>query len=184
MRRLLVPVSIVSIMLLGLFATVRLDTTAQESTSATAESAFVGAWRFTDLTLGTPSLGNFMADGNFVLSNLPTEPLYEGANFNILLLSTGHGVWEATGDNTADFTFSYLYVNDRGEYESVTTISGTFELAPDGQTLSGEIAFEVRQPEGTIVHASRGMLEGTRINIIPMDQLVPADGTPDATPAA
>lgn len=80
---------------------------AQEATpTATSGDSFVGAWQFT--TFGTPSLGTFTADGNFIVSSLPVEPVFEGADFEMLLLRRGHGVWEATGDTTADFTFAYL----------------------------------------------------------------------------
>lgn len=184
MHRLLLSVSFVVVLLLGLFSVGDFRTTAQEGTSATAGDGFVGAWWFTDLTLGIPSLGTFTADGNVILSNLPTEPVFEGADFEILLLSGGHGVWQATGENTADFTFTYLYVSETGEFQSSTTISGTMELGPDGRTLSGEYAFQVSQPDGMIVHADRAAIEATRIVILPMDELAPPDGTPGATPAA
>lgn len=136
------------------------------------------------MTFGIPSLGTFTADGNFVVSPLPTEPLYEGAPFDILLLSGGHGVWEATGVDTAGFTYVYLYADDTGAFQSSTTISGTLELGPDGQTLRGEFAFQVSQPDGTVIHADRGAVEGTRIGIIPMQELAPPAGTPVATLAA
>lgn len=61
----------------------------------------------------------------------------------------------------------------------MTTISGTLELGNDGQTLSGEYVFSVRLPDGIVVHADRGTIEGTRINIIPMEEFLPA-----ATPAS
>lgn len=180
MRRPLLSASFVIVLLLGFISIGGLRTAAQEET---ASDGFVGAWWFTDVTLGIPSLGSFTADGNFILSPLPAEPLYEGAPFEILLLSGGHGVWEATGEDTADFTYVYLYADDTGAFQSSTTISGTLELGADGQTLSGEFAFQVSQPDGTVVHADRGAIEGTRISIIPMDDLAPT-GTPVASPAA
>ncbi|MBA2470014.1 MAG: hypothetical protein H0V37_11470 [Chloroflexia bacterium] len=184
MRRPLLSVSFVIVLLLGLLSVSGLRTAAQEgSPTASAGDGFVGAWWFTDVTLGLPSLGTLTADGNVILSPLPTEPLYEGAPFAILLLSGGHGVWDVTGENTADFTFVYLYADDSGAFQSSTTISGTLELGDDGQTLNGEFAFQVSQPDGTVIHADRGAIDGTRISLIPMDDLAPA-GTPVATPAA
>jgi hypothetical protein len=181
MHRTFVPL-VVAVLLLSLLGLSRPGAIAQEGSPATA-AGFVGAWAFTDVGLGLPSLGTFTADGNFILSNLPTEPVFEGADFEILLLSTGHGVWAATDENSADFTFVYLYTNERGEYQSKTTFSGRMELGADGQSLSGEYAFDVRLPDGTVVHANRGAIEGTRISIIPMDELAPT-GTSAATPAA
>jgi hypothetical protein len=176
MRRSLLSVSFVFVMLLGVLSVSGSRTAAQEGT---ASDGFVGAWWFTNATGDLPSLGTFTADGNFILSNLPTEPLYEGAPFEILLLSGGHGVWEATGEDTAAFTYVYLYADDTGAFQSSTIISGTLELGADGQALSGEYAFQVSQPDGTLIHAERGMIEATRIGIIPMDGLAPA-----ATPAS
>ncbi len=176
MRRLLIPVSFVIIVLLGLLSASGLRIAAQEGT---ASDGFVGAWWFTNVTEDLPSLGTLTADGNLILSPLPTEPLYEDAPFSILLLSGGHGVWEATGEDTAAFTYVYLYADDTGEFQSSTTISGTLELGDDGQTVSGEYAYRVNQPEGTVIHADRGAIEGTRINVIPIDDLAPS-----ATPAA
>jgi len=174
MRRLSVFVSIAAVALLGLLAVGRLGTSAQEDA---AGEGFVGAWRFTDAALDLPSLGTFTADGNLIIANLPTEPVFEGADFQTLLLSPSHGVWEATGDDTADFTFAYLYANETGRFQSTLTVSGTMELGADGQTMTGEFAFDVRQPDGTVVHADRGAVEGTRLGIIPMEELAPA-GTP------
>ncbi len=160
-------------------------TSAQESApTATSGDDLVGAWWFTNVTIDLPSLGTFTADGNFILSNLPTEPVYEGAPFEMLLLSGGHGVWEPTGDNTAAFTFVYLYADDTGTFQSSTTIGGTLELGADGQTLSGEYAVQVNLADGTVLHADRGTIEATRIGIITMDELAPPAGTPVATPVA
>lgn len=160
-------------------------TSAQETTpTPMSDDDFVGAWWFTVVSVALPSLGTFTADGNFILSNLPTEPLYEGAPFDILLLGGGYGVWETTGEDTAAFTYVYLYADDTGAFQSSTTISGTLELGADGQTLSGEYAFQVNQPDGTLLHADRGTIEATRISIVPMDELAPPPGTPAATPAA
>ena len=184
MRRRLHFVSFVIVLFLGLLGVSGLSTTAQEEVpTATSSDGFVGAWWLTEIAIDLPSLGTFTTDGNFVLSPLPTEPLYEGAPFEILLLSGEHGVWEATGENTAAFTYVHLYADDTGAFQSSTTISGTLQLGADGQTLSGEYAFQVSQPDGTVIHADRGMIEATRIGIIPMDDLAPPAGTPAATPA-
>ena len=180
MRRALVPVSVVALVLLSLLAFGRPGTTTQDATpAATAGEGFVGAWRFNDVSFDLPSLGTFTSDGNFIVSNLPVEPAPPEMDVQMLLLSNGHGVWEATGEDTAAFTFTYLYVDERGTYQSATTLSGMLELGADGQTLTGEYVFDVRQPDGTVVHADRGMVEGTRIGIIPMEELAPqVAGTP------
>jgi hypothetical protein len=52
------------------------------------------------------------------------------------------------------------------------------ELADEEQALSGEYAFEVREPEGTVVHSYTGSVEGTRIDIVPMEEMAASSGTP------
>ena len=63
--------------------------------------------------------------------------------------------------------------------DSMTTVSGTLEVGDDGQTLSGKYVFSVRLPDGMVVHVGQGTIEGTWINIFPMEELLPA-----ATPAS
>jgi hypothetical protein len=90
---------------------------AQADMPATAsEESFVGAWRFTDLGFDLPSLVTMSADGNFLLSNLPVEAVPPELDVEMLLLSPGHGVWEAAGSDRANFTFVYLYVDETGTY--------------------------------------------------------------------
>jgi len=143
-----------------------------------SEESFVGAWRFTDLGFDLPSLVTMSADGNFLLSNLPVEAVPPELDVEMLLLSPGHGVWEAAGADRANFTFVYLYVDETGTYQSSATLSGVLELADEEQALSGEYAFEVREPEGTVVHSYTGTMEGTRIGIIPMQEMAASFGTP------
>ncbi len=80
-------------------------TAAQEGTpAATAGAGFVGAWRLTDVGFEFPSLGTFSADGNLVVSPLPTEPLAEGTPIEMLLLSGGHGVKERAAMGPTELT--------------------------------------------------------------------------------
>ena len=69
-------------------------------------------------------------------------------------------------------------MDETGTYQSSATLSGVLELADDGQALSGEYGFEVREPEGTVVHAYTGAVEGTRIGIIPMETMAATPGAP------
>ena len=68
-------------------------------------------------------------------------------------------------------------MDETGTYQSSATLSGVLELADDGQALSGEYGFEVREPEGTVVHAYTGAVEGTRIGITAMAEIAATDGT-------
>jgi hypothetical protein len=96
----------------------------------------------------------------------------------MLLLSGGHGVWEAAGEDRATFTFVYLYVDETGMFQSSATLSGALELTDDAQSLSGEYGFEVREPEGTVVHAYAGSIRGTRIGIVPVAEMLASAETP------
>jgi hypothetical protein len=139
--------------------------------AATGGNSFVGGWRFTDLNFDVPSLATFTADGNVFVSNLPVEPVPPELDVQMLLLSPGVGVWETAGEDRAAFTYVYLYADETGTFQSSATLSGMLEIAEDGQALSGEYAFEVREPEGTVVHSYTGTVEGTRIDIIPMAEM-------------
>ena len=151
-----------------------------DGSAATRGDGFVGAWRFTDLGFDLPSLATMTEDGNLLLSNLPVEAVPAELDVEMLLLSPGHGVWEAAGEDRANFTFVYLYADETGTYQSSATLSGALELADDGQALRGEYAFEVREPEGTVVHAYTGAIEGARIGIIPMQEMAATAGTPES----
>lgn len=186
LRRMRLPgfvlmVSLVIAALFGVAAQHAASGAAQADTRVTTQGdGFVGAWRFTDLGFDLPSLVTMTADGNLLLSNLPVEPVPDELDVEMLLLSGGHGVWEAAGADRANFTFVYLYVDETGTFQSSATLSGALEITDDGQALSGEYAFEVRQPEGTVVHAYTGAVEGTRIGLIPMEELAATVGTPSS----
>jgi hypothetical protein len=87
-----------------------------DTPAAISGESFVGAWRFTDLGFDLPSLATFTADGNVFVSNLPVEAVPPELEVQMLLLSGGHGVWEAAGEDRAAFTFAYLYVDETGTY--------------------------------------------------------------------
>ncbi|MGH2616152.1 MAG: hypothetical protein ACRDJC_12990 [Thermomicrobiales bacterium] len=161
--------------LVGLTALHTVSGAAQVDTPAAASGdRFVGAWRFTDLAFDLPSLATFTTDGNLFVSNLPVEAVPPEMDIRMLLLSPGHGAWEAASEDRANFTFVYLYVDETGTFQSAATLSGVLELANDGQALRGEYGFEVREPEGTVVHSYTGAIEGTRIGIVPMDEIAVA----------
>ena len=168
-------------LVIALFIAAIFGLTAQLAASGAAQAdppaaiggdGFVGGWRFTDLNFDVPSLVTFATDGNVFVSNLPVEPVPQELDVQMLLLSPGVGVWEAVAEDRAAFTYVYLYADETGTFQSSATLSGVLEIADDGQTLGGEYAFEVREPEGTVVHSYTGAVEGTRIGIIPMAEMV------------
>jgi hypothetical protein len=149
-----------------------------DTPAAISGESFVGAWRFTDLGFDLPSLATLTADGNVLVSNLPVEAVPPELDVEMLLLSGGHGVWEAAGEDRATFTFVYLYVDETGTFQSSATLSGALELTDDAQSLSGEYGFEVHEPEGAVVHSYTGAIEGARIGIVPMAEIAATVGTP------
>lgn len=120
----------------------------------------MGAWRFTDLGFDLPSLATMTEDGNLLLSNLPVEPVPAEMDARMLLLTSGHGVWEAAGEDRATFTFVYLYADETGAFQSAATLSGMLKLADDGQALRGEYGSRCASPRGRRCMRSPGPSRG------------------------
>ena len=102
--------------------------------------------------------------------------------------ATGVGAWEATGDATADLTFTVV---TNGPAYLVIRVA--IEVEADGQSFSGTFTLEaVFDPAGggTSGEIGPGTIDGTRLVAeapgMPVasfeEFLPPADGTPAATP--
>jgi hypothetical protein len=181
MHRMFVQLSIIAVVLLGLFAFGRAtpDTTAQAATpGATPDHSFVGAWRMTNPAFPeeAPILVVLHADGTY----FQTEA--DG--------SIGVGSWEATGEQSAAVTFVEQFV--AGGTVNTITFRAVGEVAADGDAFTGTYTVELTGPDG----ASRGeygpgTVEAIRIAVEPMGTPVgPLEelfaqleqGTAEATP--
>jgi hypothetical protein len=145
------------------------QTNAQDSTPMAVGHGFVGSWRMTASSPGsapTQSLGTYMADGTYLDSDLPVPA---GAGGDAVTISTaGHGIWQPTGETTAQVTFVDLVSDLQGNFLTVETISVQATLGADGNTLSGTFSVSVADPSGKVVAEVTGTLQGTRITLEPI----------------
>ena len=178
MRRLTVPLSVVAVAV-AVVAAGRLPTsTAQEATPPPGASGFVGAWRVVVSPAGGqphPAGLAFAADGTLVAAEPPAQPAPPGFPFRVLLLSSGTGVWAATGAAGGALTFDLIAADEHGTAIGTVTIRGTMELAADGGSFAGVYEAVLTDPAGRAVPAGGGTFRGTRLVVAP-------PGTPSATP--
>jgi hypothetical protein len=155
---------------------------ARSDHAAIAGSGFVGTWRVL-VTQGDgtsfPVLSTFLADGTTLQSGPIAQPAGPGAPSSVRLQSTGHGVWEATGDGTSSVTFEVLIGDEHGAFVGRLTISGVQTLDPSGDSFTGRYILSVTDPTGGVVASIPTTATATRMRV----ELPPSVGTPEATPA-
>jgi hypothetical protein len=171
MRRFAITLLVVSLVLLGLFATRGSSSGTQSATvDAAMTHPVVGAWWTANDAPG-PGVDTayvvFHADGTY----LEVDP-------NI---GVGLGVWQATGERTADLTYVFQDIDP----EPATTAAGTVTVRQSvtvdetGNSFTAPLTVEVRIPDGTVVFTARYTARGTRLEVEPMAPLgTPVRGTP------
>ncbi len=168
MRRLTVSLAIVVVLLFGVIATMSRSTAAQED--MTAEHPIVGAWEW-DNDPNNPgteiSYAVFHADGTYV-------EVGSGGAVDV-------GVWEPTGERTADVTFFFADVDPDPD----VVVRGVGRMAAKvddaGNAINAPFSFEARAADGTVPFSGQFLALGTRLEVMPMVPL----GTPAAaTPAS
>jgi hypothetical protein len=159
MRRMSVLLSVITVVLLGLFA-IAYDppgTTAQEATpGATAGHPFVGAWRMNNPAMPeeAPILVVLHADGTYV----QTEA--DG--------SVGIGSWVATGERSVAVTF-VEQVTVAQETTTTFTFRAIGQVSPTGDTFTGTYTVEMTGPDGVSQgEYGPGTVEATRVAVEPM----------------
>ncbi len=185
MRRLVVPLSIVAVGLVGLAGPGLLaDSRAQEATPTASGHPLVGSWEvvfaFEDgAGFQLSSLVTYTADGNVLVANagqLPGLPPASG-----LFFTEGHGAWTATGERTADASFRFLVLDQTGGLAGTSIARMAIEIDPSGDGHAGSFTLDTVTPAGNSMGAGRGTLRATRIGVEPLGTPV---GTPAATPLA
>ena len=133
-----------------------------------------------------PIVGSWMIDTE---PQNPTNPLHLtiiSADGSYLESETDGGVsvgvWEATGDNTAIFSFRFL-----AGPQGMGTIRAEAEVAEDGQTFTANFTLELVAPDGTSTgEVGPGMAEATRLTVeapgTPVGSFEDVLGAPPATP--
>ena len=182
MRRTMLLLSVVAVVLLGLFAPGRATpgTFAQGATpGATADHPFVGAWRMTNPAFPeeAPILVVLHADGTYFQAEA------DG--------SIGVGSWEGTGERSAAVTFVEQFV--AGGAVNTITFRAVGEVAAGGDAFTGIYTVELAGPDGASQgEYGPGTVKATRISIEPMGTPVGSleelfaqleYGTPEGAPA-
>jgi len=176
MRRLIISLSLSVVVLLGLLAS-GVSTRAQDATPdvmtakmATATHPIVGAWQW-DNDPDNPgtqiSYAVFHADGTAV-------EIGTGGGIDV-------GLWEPTGERTADVSFFFADVEPHPD----VVVRGVGKMAAEvdatGNAITAPFTFEARAADGTVPFSGQFLALGTRLEVMPMVPL----GTPAAaTPAA
>lgn len=185
MRRFSVFTSLVAVVLVGLLGLGR-EGGLRAQEPALADHPLVGSWEVGLVVEGQgpvelTNLISFGDEGNVLAASgglLPGVPAVFGSG---LVLTEGHGTWQATGERTAVATFRFLTLDQAGGISSTNTASMTIELDPTGEAFAGSFALDLVSPDGNPMGAGRGTLRAERIGVQPMAS--PAAG-PGASPVA
>jgi hypothetical protein len=164
-----------SILVSGLLAIGGLGSAALAQSASpmpTDESPAVGAWVLTiaDNPTSPPQEIILHADGTYLQ--------YDGTG------GVSIGAWEATGPNTGTITLVQYGLDDTGKVGH-STIRATFEVAPDGNSLTAAYTVEYFGADGSDTgQMGPGSATGTRVVVEPMGSpVMPLQGPP-ASPAA
>lgn len=155
---------------------------AQGGTPTPPGHAVVGAWQITVSSPAfppSPSLVTFTTDGTVLVADPPVT--VEGPG-RVAFVSAGQGSWQATGPDTAAFTFAELVAGPNGALFGSETVRGTATVATDGQSVSGAFSFTAQDPTGKVLASGAGTFQGRRIRVEPM--ATPASTPIVGTPAA
>ena len=174
MQRFTVSLAVVVVLLVGGLAALGRSTTAQEATPAamrTAEHPVVGAWRWNNAPEDLlPYTYAIVHDG--------------GTYHEVAGDATGIGVWQATGERTAEIGYLFQDLDPTsGAFEPGTVIlRAAVEVNAAGDAATVTYSVEARAPDGTVAFAVDG-LEGTLTRITLESLAFP--GTPvAATPTS
>jgi hypothetical protein len=126
--------------------------------------SFVGSWRMTFFeAAGPPTLGlaTFGADGTVVTAEHPvvTPPIAP----EVVFTSSGHGVWQPTGPDTAIVTFVSLGSTGQGTPFGTVTARSNIRVGWDGQTFSGHVVWTIADRDGNPLANCPGTFQATRI---------------------
>ena len=185
MRRLAILLSAVLIFGGGLSAASHL-TRAQDDATAIQYHVLVGAWlAYTDAsdTSSAPSVLVFHGDGTYTETTIGDDGGEE----------TSQGVWQPTGEFTADLTIVNVIQTGASTYGTLV-VRASVEVSEDGSNFTASYTIELLGVGTTPGQYGPGSANGTRISVEPMgtpvgpmDQLFgqfEEEASPEATPAA
>jgi hypothetical protein len=163
MRRLIIGCSASALLLAGgtLANSIAVQATTPPTEAPAEGHPFVGAWIYH--VDGFPeeftSLAAIHADGTMQ----DTSP--DG--------TTSIGSWEATGPDSFNLTFNWVYLTDDEGSFAMSTIRASGEVSEDGQSWTAEYTLELTGEGAPPGEYGPGSATATRINVEPM-------GTPAA----
>ena len=157
-------------------------TRAQADPIPPAGQGFVGSWRVSVTGIPGapvfPVLSTYMADSTTIHHGPAVQPAPPGSPFRFIYGSSGHGVWEATGADTAVVTFVVLNSDEHGNALGTLTVSGTQRLEAGGDAFTGRYVLTTADPAGGVLSTFSTTAEATRIRVEPTG--TPEAGTPQA----
>ncbi len=118
------------------------------------------------------------ADGTMTATDPVTTVAPPGSPVSPLFLSSAHGVWEATGPDSAVYTYQQINSDAEGNMLALVTISGVREVNADGQSFTTTGAYTVADPNGNVLDA--GPVSGVRGERMAIEPVA----TPESTPAS
>jgi hypothetical protein len=135
---------------------------------AQEQEPLVGSW----LVAGTPS-GAQPGPPRLLVSFVPggvalrTAPLQQSAppalGTDKMFISTTHGAWTRTGDNSFGLTFQGFAFNAAGEFLAMQRIRVAVELDEDLDRFSGYAKTDFIGVDGQVVASGIATVQGTRI---------------------
>jgi len=160
--------------------------TAQDNATATQDHVLVGAWlAFTDAdaTNSAPSVLVFHDDGTYSETTIGDNGGEE----------TSQGVWQPTGEFTADLTIVNIITTGEATYGTLV-VRAAVQVSEDGTSFTASYTLEILGAGTMPGQYGPGNANGTRIEVDPMgtpvgsvDELYGQSegaGTPEATPVA
>lgn len=148
--------------------------------SQVANPSFVGTWRF-DIVGESAEEGEFLSssfvtyfsDGTMLASGRSVLPAPPDAPVPVFHLTTGHGVWESTGERTIAGTFVNQRSDSEGNFLGTTTINALAEMSDDGMSITGTSQVVIANPAGETVATRQDLVEAERVVISEPDAATP-----------
>jgi hypothetical protein len=142
------------------------------------ERGFVGSWLGTATATTVPlppltTMLTFTRDGNVIEAHRPYLPP-SISPLGPLLLTAGHGAWVRTGDHHFAVTIILFYEGApdnptlAGQEALVEKVRFKIAFDPRGDSLTGNLVDELRDPAGNLVFSGPGTFSATRIVAEPL----------------
>lgn len=130
------------------------------------DTRFTGSWRVM-LSSAAGSgpllmLGTLGADGTVVTSPPAVEPFPLHPS-GIVHVSTAHGAWEPTGEDTAVMSFVGQASVGDGSLAGIGTFDARLRLGSDDDSLEGTYEFAMTDAAGLVFATEQGAITAMRI---------------------